>query len=217
MNIFDPSKSLIENLSLLSAPILAILGFAAIIQLRLTKKAIVISSKRQAAELATQQIEVYTNKIIPLQDELSKFDEEKKFVRVPIENLKDFTSEEIAKFIGEADINKVVEYNYENPDLIVKNLNLLDTFSIYFIKGIADEEIGYSGCGYSFCKSVEQYAIDISILRDEENKDIFVNIPQLYEIWNARLKAEKISLQLLKNKADLKKIKIKKVDIIGTK
>ncbi|GAW88899.1 hypothetical protein FPS14_contig00012-0011 [Flavobacterium psychrophilum] len=76
---------------------MAVLGFVAILQLRLTKKAIIITSKRQAAELSSKQIDYYTNQIIPLQDELYLIEEEQKIERLIFKDLIQFTYEEIEK------------------------------------------------------------------------------------------------------------------------
>ncbi|GAW88901.1 hypothetical protein FPS14_contig00012-0013 [Flavobacterium psychrophilum] len=45
----------------------------------------------------------------------------------------------------------------------------------------------------------------------------FNNLVALYHIWKSRLNSEKISKELLNKQNELKKIQIKKVDILGAK
>ena len=52
MEFFDSSKSIVENLYLLSGPILALLATTGVIQLFITKKTLIVNSKRDAANLA---------------------------------------------------------------------------------------------------------------------------------------------------------------------
>lgn len=218
MTIFDTSKSLVENLSLLSGPILAILGFVAIIQLRLTKKAIVITSKRQAAELASKQIEYYTNKIIPLQDELFKIEENQKREKLRFIDLKKFTYEEIKSKINDDKILEAhAKESFINIDKFLKIVNAMESFSTYFTKGVADEEIAYSSIGRTFCYTVEFYSFDISFLRKEDDLTSFNNLVLLYDIWKSRLNTEKISKELLKKQEELENIENKRVVIIGEK
>ncbi len=217
MEIFDQSKSLVENLSYLSAPIVAILGFAAIVQLRLTKKAIVVTSQRQAAELATQQIEVYTKNIIPLENKLSRIRNGENFKELNIIDSKEFTIQELKTKIDLKTINERSDENIRNMESILDILNAIETFSTYFSKGVADEEIAYSSLGVTFCSSVQEYTYELSILRDEDDGNAFDNLVALYKIWNSRMKSEKINRELIRKKLQLKELQIPKVDILGTK
>ncbi|EKT4548463.1 hypothetical protein SL053_001005 [Flavobacterium psychrophilum] len=217
MTIIDSTKSLVENLYLISGPILAVLGFVAILQLRLTKKAIIITSKRQAAELSSKQIDYYTNQIIPLQDELYLIEEEQKIERLIFKDLIQFTYEEIEKKINNNLIKKKIKELDVNADKILRIVNAMESFSTYFIKGVADEEIAYSSIGRTFCHSVENYSFDISFMRREDDLQVFNNLVALYHIWKSRLNSEKISKELLNKQNELKKIQIKKVDILGAK
>lgn len=218
MTIFDDSKSLIENLSLLSGPVLAILGFAAILQLRLTKKAIIISSQRQAAELASKQIEYYTNVIIPLQDELFEIEESQKLKRLKFIGLKNFTYEEIkSKIDNDKIVDEQNKISIVNVTKILRIINAMESFSTYFTKGVADEEIAYSSIGRTFCHSVENYSFDISFMRPEKDKKAFDNLVFLYDIWQSRLNSEKIAKELIEKQQEFQNIQTKKVNILGGK
>lgn len=65
MEFFDSTKSIVENLYLLSGPIIALLAIAGVIQLFIARKTMIINSKREAANLAAQQIKDYCDRLIP--------------------------------------------------------------------------------------------------------------------------------------------------------
>lgn len=216
MEIFDTSKSLVENIYLLSGPTLAIFGLAGIIQLRLTKKAIIVSSQREAAKLAAHQIEIYHNQIIPLQNQIFYTELNEKLNSVKID-IGEFNKEAVIEKLGQEPTNQI---NIERIKLItpmLKALNAMEAFSVYFTKGVADEEIAYSSVGRTFCSSVESLYFDIATCITKGEDHTFQNIIGLYKIWSSRLKKEKLD----KDKEDilnkLSQIKDDKVDPIGTK
>jgi hypothetical protein len=218
MELIDTSKSILENLYLLSGPVLAILGFVAIFQLKLTKKAIIVGSKRQAAELASSQIDNYLTNIIKDQDTLFELNQEQKIQRKRFENLVTFTREEILiQFEDEKALNSYAGKSMTNLTEILGVLNKMESFSTYFTKGVADEEIAFSAVGRTFCHSVEVYSFDISIMRNNKDNGAFNNIVELYNVWNERLKSERLTKELIDKQEELKNLKIQKVDILGTK
>ena len=217
MNILDESKSLIENISLLSGPILAILGFAAVIQLRLTKKSIITASMRQAAELSSKQVEVYNNKIIPLQDKLFLKETELKVEKPQLHNLEKFLKQEITAQLDAKSIENAINQSIPTIFQLLIILNNMEAFSTYFTKGVADEEIAYSAIGRTFCHTIDGYSFDICILREDDETSAFNNLIELYKIWNARLRTEKISKELKFKQNELQNIQMSKITILGTK
>jgi hypothetical protein len=218
MEIFDYSKSIVENVSYLSGPIIALLGFVVFYQLRLAKKAIVITSKRQAAELSTKQIEIYYNVIIPLQSKFTNLIVAEKFDNVEIRNLKKFTFSELSS--GKEDnLLKEAEFISKNVIPAVDAMNSMEAFSTYFTKGVADEEIAFSSLGRTFCSTVKKLSFVYCILRNDESHDVlpYENTIKLYDLWNSQLSSKRIESELKKKTEELKKIKIEKINILGTK
>lgn len=219
MEIIDHSKSVLENIYYLSGVIIAILGFAVIIQLKLTKKAIITSSQRQAAELAGKQVEIYSN-VIKDQDEIFLYENEKKIEPKKIIGLKKFDENELEKIIGKKALIDNKLFLLENLDytkMISNSLNSMEAFATYFASGIANEEIAFSALGSSFCFSVEKYSLIICVSRNDKDDLTYNNIVKLYDIWNSRIKSQKIINDLEKNKVELLKLKKEKIDILGTK
>lgn len=191
MKLFDESKTILENLNLLSGPVVAILGFSVIIQLWLAKKAITVTSKRQAAEFASKQVDFYAHNIITIQDKLFIIEKEQQYKREPFRNLYNFTYSELANIINDSQkLLKISENCKQNLSETAKILNAMEAFSIYFTKGVADEEIAYSSIRNTFCDSVELYALEICLLRESDNQSGLNNLIKLYNIWNERIKLQ---------------------------
>nr|WP_298926528.1 hypothetical protein [uncultured Allomuricauda sp.] len=216
MEFFDSSKSIVENLSLLSGPIVAILGIVAILQLRLTKKVMKTNSEREAASLASQEIRVYNNSIIPLLDDLYFFEQENKLTRPKIE-IGQFNEKYLIEQLG---LKKYAQLFKEREKPIVKIIaiiNALEAFATYFTGGVADEKLAFSAVGASYCYHVESMFFDLSTAIKDENDKNFQNVIELYHIWNDRIKKQKLTNQLEKLGQSIKSIDDKSIDPIGTK
>jgi hypothetical protein len=140
MNFFDCSKSLSENIYFLSGPIVALLAIVGINQLRLTKKAIIITSKRQAAELAAKQVEGFNISLTSIVNTLDEAESANKINPVKME-VGEFNRLYIKSKLDEKEYLRLLDARLKLITEIVDVVNYLDTFSTYFTKGVADEEI----------------------------------------------------------------------------
>jgi hypothetical protein len=215
MDFFDSTKTIVENLSLLSGPILTIFAIVGVFQLFQTKKALIITSKRDAANLAAQQIKDYSERIIPL---LSEYDFALLSDKIPSIKIEigEFNEEYLKEKLGEKKINEI---SLERIKYIVYQcdaLNSLEAFSTYFTKGVADEQIAYSAIGRTFCYSVENYFFEISNHR-KESDPTYQNIIELYKLWSERLKKDRLTLEQKEILKKIKNINCKIVEPIGTK
>lgn len=215
MEFFDTTKSIIENVYLLSGPVLAILGGVAIMQLRLTKKAMITNSQREAANLAASQISTYNNQIIPLIDKLYLFERENKLNKIKIE-IGEFNRDYLIKIVGKKEFNKLNKERIINGTHFLRVVNSLEAFATYFTKGVADEDIAFSAVGRTFCFSIESMFFDIASCL-ETNDNSFQNIIELYQIWNDRLVKQKLTSKNIQLMNELEKISDNKISPIGTK
>jgi hypothetical protein len=215
MDFFDSTKSIVENLYLLSGPILTLLAVAGIVQLFLTKKTLIINSQRDAANLAAQQLRDYCERVIPT---LNKYDislRKEKIQDVDIE-IGEFSRQYLEKKLGKPRLKEIVNERLKLLYLQLNALNTLESFSIYFVKGIADEQIAYSSVGRTFCFSVEKYYFDIAFSRSKDD-NAFQNIIDLYKLWRSRLDKEKLTKEQEDLLRRLNNINVETIDPIGTK
>jgi len=227
MDIFDVNKSLIENLSFFSGPVVALLGLFVILQLRLTKKQFLesqrhlkINSQRNAAIISAEQVKIYCELIIPMQNKLFVERKKSSFPNFNGE-IKNFTNDEFEtwdKDYKEAFLNK--------PDdiarLELEMLNQMEAFSIYFIQKIAEEKIAFSSIGTNFCRTIESYYPIISFMRGSKNPNKnYQNIVELYKVWKNRInhikykeEEEELSKELQDKFEKLEKLRLSQNNII---
>ncbi len=96
---------------------------------------------------------------------------------------------------------------------ILKVLNSLESFSLYFVSGVADEKIGFLTIGPTFCNTVKRYLPHLIDLTENDN---FSSIIQLFTIWNARIENNKLEKEKERIENELNKSKPKSINTIGT-
>jgi len=215
MEFFDSTKSIVENLYLLSGPVLTLLAIAGVVQLFLTKKTLKVSSQRDAANLAAQQLKDYCERIIPT---LNKYDislRKEKIQDVDIE-IGEFSRQYLEDKLGKSKIKEIFTERLKLLYFQLNVLNTLESFSIYFVKGIADEQIAYSSVGRTFCFSVEKYFFEIAFSRYKDDNS-FQNIIELYKLWRSRLDKDRLTKEQENILRKLNNLNIETVDPIGTK
>jgi hypothetical protein len=84
--------------------------------------------------------------------------------------------------------------------------NYLESFSIFFISGVASEEIAFSCTGSTFCRTVRKY-YPFLIMLQTADEDGYSPVVQLFMLWNQRIENKK----LLKDKAQIER-KLKEID-----
>jgi hypothetical protein len=184
MVYIDTTKSLLENLYYLSGILILISIVIGLFQLSIAKKTLNINSQREAASLAVKQIDVYMTQIIPLQNKLYNIEQEKKISKIKID-IGEFNSQYLIKKMGKEEFSKAVNSRMDVVGEIVGVLNIMEAFSVYFVRGVADEEIAFSSVGATFIHSVESLYFDIAILNIDK-ADSFQNLIKLYEIWSKK-------------------------------
>ena len=215
MEIFDSTKSLLENLYYLSGVLILISIIIGLIQLSFAKKTLKINSKRDAATLAAKQIEIYMTRVIPLHNKIFLTEIKEKIGRPEIK-VGEFTTEALIEKMGKDEYMKVVKERIKLLSISLATLNSMEAFSVYFIKEVADEEIAFSSVGRTFTKSVESLYFDIASCRNKESKP-FQNLIELYGIWKNKLSKEKLENDKIDLSKQLEAIESVSIKPLGTK
>jgi uncharacterized FlaG/YvyC family protein len=214
MEIFDSTKSLLENVYYLSGILILITIIIGLIQLSIAKKTLQINSRRDAATLAAKQVEIYMTRVIPLQNKMFHFELKEKIERPKI-SIGEFTTEALINKIGKDEYLKIAKERIKLMSLYLPILNSMEAFSVYFMKEVADEEIAFSSVGRTFTKSVESLYFDVASCRGNESKS-FQNLVELYGIWNNKLSKEKLENNQMDLAKQLDAIESVSIKPIGT-
>ncbi len=221
MEIFDQSKSLIENLSYLSSTIIGILSLIIIWQLIVAvkslktakntleqaKKEFIISSKRFAIHEAVKLCEKFTDQTFRKINEFERNNMElvKQYPKVlkPIESWDN--SSKIIVANQQETIDSVDNIFTPNSEFFLNIVNEFEVFAMHFTKQIADEDIAFQTVGKTFLDYVENYHPIILIMNLAQKGTAFRNIRELYAIWQNKTKRQTLTQLSEKVKEELEK------------
>lgn len=193
--IMDILLKILTYLNLASGPIMAIIAIFALRQVNLareqlkqSKNAVRMNSLRESLLLSSDQIKYYNEEIIPKVNVLNEVLSDRGI------NL----SEQ-----GEVSLNEtglIIEYtpsekiwNELNSIEIARPLlsvaNSIESFSTFFVSGVADEKIAFNSLSSTYCNTVKEILIVIPINKDRK---AFSAMNRLYYIWQTRLDEEKL-------------------------
>lgn len=221
MTFFDSSKSILENLYLLSGPLLFIIGLIGIRQLKIAKDNIRINSQRQASTMSFELCEKYEKSI---ETKYSKLYNKLKVLNIEPDKLLELNPSSVrnlkGNIINNIEFKKILENRDEISYLIVDLANELEGFSVPFIKKLADEELAYD---LTFNQYYHWAILSMSEIHYAQKvtpnlieMDYYGNICDLYELWKSRNEKEVLERQVatLINKKN--KITTNTIKPIGT-
>ena len=208
----------LEILSLVSAPVVAVLAGLALRQIWLTKKLAEISHERETHRLAVEKVIEYGDEICPIFEsfreayyrdlkfpilkgcenkyeiQLSKNGEGFRFHSQGINNLKDL--------LDEGGIE---------GRLILRLCNKLEGFSMWFVSGQAEIGIAEKPIKHSFLTTVNLVLPFIMANHQVSNKTQYSNILKLYNMWitNELIKKSQRDIEEAQQATELAVIKIK--------
>lgn len=195
----ETAKNILEIVYLLSGPALVVIAYLALSQIRIAKEqlqaqreATNVSVKRDALKATSEQIARYSFELIPLQDAL--------FKKIKDENIKFFkesktviTGDKISvnPCSDKAEMEKLASIGME----FTRAMNSIEGFSVYFISGVADEEIAFRSIAETFCTTINDLLPLLVPLTKDGNR--FSSTMQLFMIWHARRQKENWERQKL--------------------
>lgn len=219
LDTFSQVRAWAELISLFCTPFLVLFAAYGLRQLKLTKDQLQTSkeifrtqSRRAAIEAAVLECRKFSETVI--QDSIQ---------------LDEFLEKEGINFFKEAEFKKTedgVEVNLSNVNQdnlkklsqasaqINKFLNGLEAHALFFLSGVADEEIAFRTNAKTFVKLAEDAFKLFSILGVE--KDDAKPIKQLYFRWSGRLQAKELRAEQMRISSKLAKFKEKPISPIGT-
>jgi len=211
-------KNILEIFYFLSGPAIAVIAYLALGQIRVAKdqmeeqkKALRITSKRDALKVTAEQVTLYCDKIIPLHNILDK-------------KIKSEGIDALDKFKVEFDSGSIKiappkeEVSFKDFDCFIEELvdvaNAMESFSTYFASGVADEKIAYLSLGSTFCSSMEKISPVLIPLSNDGRR--FSACLRLFSIWGERLESESLERQKTEIESKLKTKRKVSTKVIGS-
>lgn len=224
-NFYQIARGIAELLSFLSAPILAFFAWkmlgqltigssqvkAALDQINTSKRISHVQAKREAIKIAAEQSVFYAEKILPEMEKFMKLQKGNKYPILSraeiIENLPDIQCKT-------DDLPGLIKEIHSNNGLVLKTLNQLEGFAMYFVCGIADSDSAYRPICSTFCSYIKLFLPYLVIANDHYRQ--FSNVLGLYVAWASRDQAERAAKEIEKHKEHLSKIKVPEMNPYGT-
>ncbi len=199
-----------EVLSFASTPILAILAWKGLKQIRVTRDVARITARRESFRLATERCEQFASVILPASEAVDQVFEQKKFSQfqkiIVEENDKGIS-------ISWKDSRKWLDELSKNGDSVYRLANLLEGFALWFTCGIADENVAFRPCGSSFCGMVKQI-LPMLVMENKRNKT-YSHTLRLYVAWRDKIKIEKNQAKQQELEMERKSLKVENIKPIG--
>lgn len=181
-------------------------------QLETSKNIFKTQSKRAAIEAAVVECRRYSETIIPDSLALDKFCKDHGityFEDVVFNKTEDGFSVS-AKNVKKEDVEKLAEAE----ELINRYMNGLESYALFFLSGIADENIAFHTNGKQFIQSAEK-GFKIFPITNIEKEDA-EPIKALYYMWHKKLEAKRLKIQRKEIDKKLSGYSDKAIKPIGT-
>ncbi|MEN8616964.1 hypothetical protein [Shewanella baltica] len=199
--LLNLARPVFETIYFLSGVVVSGCAIYALKQVALLKKSISIQSKRDALKLTAEQCNDYMQVIIPLQNKLNN-SIEKNGVTFFEGWTVDITKENCSvTHQGTPNTHGLENISCSNV------LNAMETFSTYFVSGVADDTVAYHTVGTTFLHSVNKL---MPVLINYRESGYYKNVTTLFIRWRCRRNEE----DLIKEKEIIEqKLKSNKVSI----
>jgi hypothetical protein len=204
-------KLILELSYYVSAIALVIIAAFGLKQISVAKETRKISSKREAFNIAANQCNQYLDKIIP---EINKLDQV-----IKDNDLKYFTKSKADIENGEIKLTSYLDGDALNKAIdtgineIMSVTNLLEGFSLYFVSGVASEQVAFNTVGRTFVHSVKSY---LPYYVPFSQNGAYSHTLSLFLNWNNRIESEKLQKEKAKIESKLKGSKSTSIRPIGT-
>lgn len=92
--------------------------------------------------------------------------------------------------------------------------NAVEGFAIFFVRGVADEELVFPSLGMTYCNAIESLSPYIALTR--KKVDSYCDVIELYGLWRTRAKKLGLVGQLKDLTTKIKGIDDRRISPIGT-
>jgi hypothetical protein len=182
--------------------------------LNIAKNDIQTRSRREAASLAALQHDRFVERVMPLYENLLEAMNENKIPRLaypPEGAVANFDENQLQTPQAQEWLNNAKPL----LDNAVTYLNALDAVAVYFMNGIADEELAFPAMGRPFCRQVERVQL-ILAYHQSIAPHSYDAIISLYNIWKERVNKLHLESQVDALTGRLKDYSDRKIKPIGT-
>jgi hypothetical protein len=218
--IFTEVKPWLESAYFVSQIIVMFLVAYGLRQIQLTKNQIETTknifktqSKRASVEVAVVECRRYAETILKDRQDLSNYCKSNSityFDDVKFTRLEDGFSVDISR-TNKDDLKKMTEASWE---LVQRIFNGLEAYSLFFLSGVADENIAFHSNAKSYIEVSETVFKLFPLLKIED--DDLEPVKELYLMWRKKYEAKKLSIEQKEIQEKLLTYNVRDIKPIGT-
>lgn len=236
-----PYIELLQALSFVATILLVVISIYALKQIRVAKNSLKVQSERDAKKLSTEHIYRYLDRII------NNDDYRVQLTKKEMQLLKNFRYLAEADDTDNLDVNSIKELDHsikldskKQREQYVKSvravasnywdlLNELEAFAAVVTSGVLHDETVFRAIGSAYVDKIKANNLEQFVAYYSDQKNDYLNLLELYHLWNARLivgqserqlkKVENDNVEIASRirslKEEIKKIQPKTIESIG--
>lgn len=207
----DLAFRILELISLLSVPVIAVVAIIALKQLAIAKATTRLAAKRDSLRLAASESARYIESVIPAVNRLDQ--------AIDDGGITFFSDAEVT--VGEGVIQVALSGDETTSSVlsvvaleVTEAFNLLESFSVFFVSGVADEGVAFNAIGSTFCNTVHGF-LPLLVMFNEQGKH-YQNVLDLFYIWHGRQQRRKLLQEQMELDNKLAAVKVGRIKPLGT-
>ena len=185
----DCLETTLRLLYYISAPTLAIIAWYGLKQIKVHKENARLVAKRESYRIAAEQCRIFGDYLLPKINKNHKQIQDNKFSLFTKSKIEIKDGEFIAHKIVLKDPDKYTDIENEMIDEALNIANCMESMAIFFIEGIASEEVAFNSIGKSYCSEVERLLPIIMVFKPDM---FYIKLTKLFKIWYNRLEVLKL-------------------------
>lgn len=207
MEALDITVKVLEGLSYLATAALLVVAIIGLQQIRISRRALKLTSKRDALKITNEQIAVFLDRILGSHTDSRLSNADMKIIQsVALDDDGKLDLKAITKKSPKTKLD-----TDEEKELYIQSIirtfegsrqifNQVEAFASTFTSKLGDEKTAYRALGKTYCVMVDDY---INILKYFNTNGYYKNTITLHSLWKLRLDREVVEADLKKLDANL--------------
>lgn len=207
MDAFNFVRDILELWSFIASILIAVFAWKALGQITASKEIARTQAKREALRIAAEKTVQFAEEIIPLTSEYNKLKKEGKYPFL--------TSTQVTESWPHVECKTdnfpgMMQEVFSNNGLVVKILNRMEGFAMFFTCGVADADVAYRPVSSVFCQCAKNFLPYIIICNERERQ--YTYTLKLYSVWSMRTEKEKSEKIVQEHSKNISKITVPNIE-----
>jgi hypothetical protein len=218
MTYYQVFREAIEVVYYLAAPVIALFAWRALKQIQIgaeqvkaTRDIAKVCAQREALRISAEQTIEFAEKFVPLWEEFFRLRHQGKYPILSAAKVEESWPNIQCHF---HDLPGMLKEVFSNDALVVRAVNRMEGFAMYFACGVADGDKAYRPAASMFCEAARAFLPYMIHANERENQ--FTYTLNLYGTWAIRRFTEDTNKEIAQKSDLVSKIKVPEVRPFGT-